>query len=126
MSFLKHRIRVLSLLLMLVMPCGLLAQAVFTAGELKIVISGEGSVSSVYDMVHKKEYLAAGQPAPLVQIRVGGRWEQPERAVFRPRPGTTGPGVLVLNYAQSGVELQVRVQPDSRLKSSSGIRNRPT
>ncbi|MCX6558917.1 MAG: hypothetical protein NTZ26_00250, partial [Candidatus Aminicenantes bacterium] len=74
-----------------------------TTNELRLQIDARGAVTSIYDLVHGRELLASGQPAPLLSIKVGDRIEAPTSAV------EVGPGLLRLAYKGFGAEVDVRL-----------------
>jgi hypothetical protein len=56
----------------------------FDAGSLRITLSATGQVQSLYDVVDKKEYLVAGQPAPLLTLVMDGKAVSPTAATYSP------------------------------------------
>ncbi|MEI6682077.1 MAG: hypothetical protein WCO44_05595 [Bacteroidota bacterium] len=90
------------------LPGFLSAQPVFKAGDLNITLSETGAVSRLYDRVREKEYLDAEQPAPLLQVKVGGQWESPSGAAYSEEKGDPGSGILVLTFRKSNITVKVR------------------
>jgi hypothetical protein len=82
-------------------------QATFSTAEFRVTINQSGTVTGLYDLVHQKEYLALGEPAPFLSIMRNGRPEQPSRAV------AVSNDLLRLEFAGSkaAVDVAVRVKP---------------
>jgi len=80
------------------------AQALFSTDDLRVGIDGRGRIASLVNPASRQEYLAQGQPAPLLQIRIGARVEAPAAMA---REASTGR--LVLRYEPSGVRVDVAV-----------------
>ncbi|MDD8026207.1 MAG: hypothetical protein PHI34_06825 [Acidobacteriota bacterium] len=74
-----------------------------TTDELRCRIDDRGAVTSLYDLVHGRELLAPGQPAPLLSIKAGAGLEAPAAA------SEIEPGLLRLAFPASGAEVDVRV-----------------
>ncbi len=66
----------------------------FITKELKVSINDAGLLTSLFDRIHKKEYLPANLNYPLVQIRVGEKFYQPSSASF-----ASSTGILKLSFA---------------------------
>jgi len=80
------------------------AQVDLAADGLRVRIDLRGQVTSVSDPASQHEYLAAGQPAPLLAVKVAGRVEEPTAFAWDARSG-----VATLQYAVSGVRVRVKV-----------------
>jgi len=79
------------------------AQATLTTTDLRIRIDGRGQVASLFNPARGAEYLAAGRPAPLLQIRIGTRVELPASMTWDGRAG-----VATLRFEPSGAWVQVK------------------
>jgi hypothetical protein len=62
------------------------AQVTIETADLRLRLNPRGQVTSLFNATHNRELLAAGQTAPLLQIRVGARVEAP--ATLDWNPGT--------------------------------------
>ena len=58
------------------------AIAVFDAGALRVGFGQTGQIQSLYDFARKKEYLVAGQPAPLLTLVLEGKTVSPTSATY--------------------------------------------
>ncbi len=56
------------------------AQVQYSTTELRLAIDRSGVVTSMFDVVHQKEYLANNQPAPFLSILRSGQVEKPATA----------------------------------------------
>ncbi|MFC4874574.1 hypothetical protein [Negadavirga shengliensis] len=54
-------------------------EVTFETKHLKIALDERGHIESLFDRVHKKEYLLSGQASPFLTLRVGENMVQPER-----------------------------------------------
>jgi len=79
------------------------AQADLAADGLRVRIDQRGQVTSLSDPVTPREYLAPGQPAPLVSIKVRGTLEPPASLAWDARAG-----VATMRFAAAGVRVRVR------------------
>ena len=79
------------------------AQVTLATVDLAVRIDARGQVISMRDPGRGQEYLAAGQPAPLLQIRIGARVESPASMTRDARAG-----VMMLRFEPSGVRVQVK------------------
>ena len=52
------------------------------AGALRVGFGRTGQIQSLYDLARKKEYLAAGQPAPLLSLVLDGKTASPTSATY--------------------------------------------
>ena len=84
------------------------AAASFEAGGLRLALDRGGQVTSIYDLHGQREYLAQGQPAPLLSRDTGTTVEPPTSMTV----GATG-RTLVLRYPGEGVSatLAVTIHP---------------
>jgi hypothetical protein len=57
------------------------SQVQYETDQFRLTIDRTGSVTSMYDRVHQKEYLAQRQPAPFLSVLRNGRVEYPSNAV---------------------------------------------
>src|ERR1041384_21038 len=68
----------------------------FKTGDFALSISDSGQLLAFRDPAHGQNYLAAGQKAALLRLRVGEVWLEPAQARFE-EPS----GVLELTYADA-------------------------
>ena len=80
------------------------SQAVFDSGDLRISVDRHGQLSSLYDLLHEKEYLAKDVAAPLLTIKVQGNWEQPSSAVL-----DRAAGIVKLRFQESKTNVHVKI-----------------
>lgn len=80
------------------------AQVSFKTSELNISFNAKGAVSSLKDKAGK-EYLAAGQPAPLLSVFTGGKLLAPEKLRWQ-----NGSKTILLNYPGWAGEVTIKVQ----------------
>ncbi|MCX6244839.1 MAG: hypothetical protein NTU98_09055 [Bacteroidetes bacterium] len=113
MSFLPNRIKTVFLSVLIYLPLFLSAQFIFKTNDLAVTVSPKGSVISLYDRVHEKEYIAAGQVSPLVQIKVSGQLESPSEAAFKAESGDPASGIILLSYHNSKISLKIRTHQTS-------------
>ena len=79
------------------------AQVTLATVDLAVRIDARGQIVSARHPSRGQEYLAAGQPAPLVQIRIGTRVEPPAAMTWDERAG-----VITLRFEPSGVRIQLK------------------
>jgi hypothetical protein len=80
--------------------------ASFQTETFSLEISPAGSLTSLRQ--DATEFLAANQPAPLLQVRVGGDWHAPQRMTWE---AATGRMRLFYESAQLQVELYAQAKP---------------
>lgn len=66
-------------------------------------VDASGALSAI--RLHGRNLVAPGQPAPLLQVRVDGRWLAPTKAAWE-----AGGSRCVLSYGDSGVSAAVKAQ----------------
>jgi hypothetical protein len=88
---------------LLVTRCAAQSGATFRNPTAVFAIDARGSLSAISRPDSGRSLLAAGQPSPLLQLRLAGQWQQPERAAW-----DAARGRLTLNYA-AGVTASVSV-----------------
>lgn len=71
-------------------------------------LDGQGAVTGIYRNADGRNYLPAGQPAPLLQLRVGGKDYAPDAAAW-----DASAGRLFLRYDAIGGEAVVKVDAKS-------------
>ncbi len=81
------------------------AEGVYDANSIKITVDGRGQLVSLLDVLHNKELLAPGQPAPMASVKIGDVIEAPSSAEFQQDPR----GIRLL-YSSSGVAALIAVQ----------------
>ncbi len=91
----------------LLLFCQLSSQAQYSTSEFRITIDPNGSVTSLFDIVHGKEYLAKNQPSSLLQVLRHGRVERPAKAI------SSSDKTLTLQFPESkaSIEVSVSVKP---------------
>ena len=72
----------------------------FETNDFKLEIDSKGNVSTLYDKVHAKEYLAENQSSPLLAIRVNNEFENPSTAKWDAQEK-----LLTLDYPKNQVTL---------------------
>lgn len=69
---------------------------------LNIALSATGQIVALSNPASGKNYLAAGEKAPLLQIRVGNDWHAPTEATLKS-------GIISLVYQPANIKAQVKV-----------------
>ncbi|NEU08259.1 hypothetical protein GZH53_08040 [Flavihumibacter sp. R14] len=69
---------------------------------LNLSLSAKGQLTTLSDPISGKNYLAIGENAPLLQIRVGNDWYEPVEATFKS-------GIISLIYQPAKITAQVKV-----------------
>ncbi|WP_316789391.1 hypothetical protein [Pedobacter frigoris] len=69
---------------------------------LNLNISAKGQLTALSNSVSGKNYLAAGEKAPLLKIRVDADWYEPTEAIFKS-------GMITLVYQPAKIRVQVKV-----------------
>ena len=72
--------------------------------NLNLVLSGSGQISEIADPSTNKNYLAAGQQAPLLKIRVANEWEESNMASFSKEKNT-----ITLSFPSAKVAATIKV-----------------
>jgi hypothetical protein len=80
------------------------AQIELHTGNFIFIISPTGQVVRMAEPLKDKDYLAKGEKAPLMKIRVGDKWEEPQKAVYDPKTKRIG-----LKYPFSKVSAYIEV-----------------
>jgi hypothetical protein len=80
------------------------AQLEYATAGFKMTLDQTGQITSLLDVARHTEYLAPGQPSPLLSIRVGQHLHRPSRAVHNSR------GILTLTFKESGASVDVRIE----------------
>jgi len=78
----------------------------FDTSEFHLEIDNAGIIASLHDRLGGKGYLAEGQAAPLLQVRVDGAFHSPSRA-------DVDAGVVRLTYSDAGVQAIITVTAKS-------------
>jgi hypothetical protein len=87
----------------LLQPWTLLAQPIsWKSAGLTIDLSAKGQIVALSNPVSGKNYLASGEKAPLLQIRVDNDWYAPTEATFKS-------GIVSLVYQPANIQAQVKV-----------------
>jgi hypothetical protein len=76
----------------------------FKTGDFVLTLSGSGQIMAMRDPMTGKDFLAPGQKAPLLRVRVGNEWLEPANASFN-----APANLLELSYPNSKVAAQVQV-----------------
>ncbi len=98
------------LLIALVLYLNLLtahAQFNLRTGDFALTLSPTGQLSGMTDPSSGKNYLAVGEKAPLLKIRVANAWEEPTKVLFNPNSG-----ILKLTFPISKVIADVKITSD--------------
>ena len=69
---------------------------------LHLSLSSKGQITALSNPASGKNYLAMGQKAPLLQIRVGNDWYEPSGASFKS-------GIISLAYQPTKITAQIKV-----------------
>lgn len=80
------------------------AQAEYGTSDFKIEIDSQGRMVSFYDLIHDKERLASGQPAPVVALKTSDGIEEPSSAEF-----LKDSSLIRLHYNESDITLDVEI-----------------
>jgi len=72
--------------------------------DLSLSISQTGQVAAMLNPKTGKNYLAIGEKAPLLSVRVAEEWEEPAQAVFNSKSG-----VIILNFMKAKVSAEIKV-----------------
>ena len=70
--------------------------------DFSLAISSKGQITALLNPVLNKNYLAAGEKAPLLQIRIGDDWYEPTQATLKS-------GIISLVYQPVNITAQVKV-----------------
>lgn len=81
-----------------------IAQTSFKTDRFRLTLSAVGQLTEMTDPSTNKNYLALGEKAPLLKIRVGNEWEEPGRAVFNSKSGT-----ITLSFPTSKISVDIKV-----------------
>ena len=92
-----------SLIIIAFAPGAARAQVELASDGLRVRVDERGQITSLSDSANGREYLAQGQPAPLVAIKVRNGMEPPS-ALEWDAPA----GVATLRYDRSGVRVRVQ------------------
>ncbi|MCX6134823.1 MAG: hypothetical protein NTU47_13505 [Ignavibacteriales bacterium] len=79
------------------------SQAQYTTSEFRLNVDQTGRVTSLFDIVHQQEYLAAKQPSPFLTIRMGKRVEEPSAV------RSISQNVFNVRFGRSGASVDVKV-----------------
>ena len=79
-------------------------QFVLKTADFRLTLSETGQLTEISDPSTGKNYLAAGQKAPLLKIRTGNKWEEPKHLVYNSKKG-----ILTLNFGVSKITAGVKV-----------------
>jgi hypothetical protein len=70
-----------------------------------LAISETGQITELSDPISGKNYLAVGQNAPILKIRIQSDWEEPSQAVYN-----SGKGVITLQFPASKITAEIKVE----------------
>lgn len=70
--------------------------------DLNLSVSQTGQVTTLLNPKTNKNYLPIKEKAPLLRIRTGSEWEEPNQAVFKS-------GIITLNFPLSNVTAEIKV-----------------
>jgi len=54
----------------------------FKTEKFSITLSGKGQITEISNLLNGKNYLADGQEAPLLKVRIGSEWQTPVKSVY--------------------------------------------
>ena len=97
----------LTVIILILLLDGLIASAQninLQTNAFRLSIAATGQISEMTDVASGKNYLAPGEKAPLLKIRVGEQWEEPSKAVFNAKTG-----IISLNYPASKISVEIKV-----------------
>lgn len=88
----------------------LVSQAADTVAEwntdqCRLGLNGQGSLAFITSVADGQNYLAPGQPSPLLSLRIGEQWRAPETATWN-----AGEKKLVLGFGASGAVAVLRAE----------------
>ena len=69
---------------------------------LNLNVSAGGQLTTLFDPASGRNYLATGEKAPLLQIRVGNDWFEPTEATFKS-------GIIALFYLPVKITAKIKV-----------------
>ncbi len=81
------------------------ANETFRTEYFKIEVDSKGFIKSLYDISSGTEYLAAGQPAPLMSVRSGGEMETSAEMTFDKTDNT-----ISLFFYETGFKTKIKVE----------------
>jgi hypothetical protein len=90
-------LRLFGLLLGCALATEALAAATLSTSFADFVVNDQGSLAAIARKADGRNFLAPGQPAPLLSLRVGGNWHTPDRADWNAQTGQ-----LTLHYRAAG------------------------
>ena len=86
----KKRISIIFIIFIQIVTAS--AQQISLKSEgLNLNLSAKGQITALSNPVSGKNYLAIGEKAPLLQVRIGSDWYQPTEATFKS-------GIITLIY----------------------------
>jgi hypothetical protein len=97
----------LTVIILILLLDGLIASAQIInlqTNAFRLSIATTGQISEMTNVASGKNYLASGEKAPLLKIRVGEQWEEPSKALFN-----TKTGIISLNYSVSKISAEIKV-----------------
>ncbi len=80
------------------------AQLFLNAGKLRLMISDQGNIRSLYNTIDKNEYIYQDTLAPIISIKTAKGMENPDSMIYNKMDST-----LVLVYPNNKVELTLKV-----------------
>jgi hypothetical protein len=83
------------------------ADVTFTTREAEFLVNGEGSLLAINRRSDNRNYLATNQAAPLLSLRIGGKWFAPTRCAWDARSRHLA---LRYEHPEARVLLAVRVK----------------
>lgn len=95
---------ILLLVVLAALPCTADGVIKLSNSTSTLVFDSTGSVVDLSSKATGRSLLAAGQPAPILQLRVNGQWHSPDHAAWDSKAGR-----LTLSYAKAGTRVVLSV-----------------
>lgn len=93
----------------LLWACGDKTLVTFETDAFQLKLDGSGNVTSLADIKNNKEYIAAGEQAPLLAIRIDGKYENPATASW-----DAAGKILLLTYPESNSQVALAVEKKAK------------
>lgn len=113
----KGQFRPLILLLILFMGHHMFGQMVFQTKSMLLELSAQGEIRKMVDLKTGTNYKPDDQSAPILQIKVGERWESPSTCSYLPASEDPLGGFLLLDFPRNKVKVRIEIgKQDDYLK----------
>ncbi|MEO5998331.1 MAG: hypothetical protein ABIN89_16370 [Chitinophagaceae bacterium] len=100
----KHSTKIIFLSLFIMLTCLSQAQVKLETKTLLFSVNEKGFLTSLFDKTNQKEYLLPGQSAPLLQLRVNGKFILPVKMEGNARP------MIQLHFAEMDLTAKIKVE----------------